>query len=131
MNGDESNLEVGDIDESFVPRFRDEVAAVELDGEAVLLDGSNGAVHTLNPTATLIWKFCDGATRLGDLIEDLVAVFDDTNGHAIHADVMALVRDFARQGLLVGVRAGPAEGDEGTAHGHTHGEHPGELHRHD
>jgi hypothetical protein len=120
------------IDEDFVARFRDTVAAVELDGEAVLLDGDTGSVHTFNPTATLVWQCCDGTSCLRDIIDDLAFVFDDIGRGQIAADVLELARAMGRQGLLVGVQAEPASAvdhehhhdhDHGHDHGHDHHDH--------
>jgi hypothetical protein len=99
------DIGVDEIDEDLVMRFRSTVAAVELDGEAVLLDSDSGAVHTLNPTATLVWLCCDGTARLGEIIDDLSEVFADAGRQVIAADVLELARTIGRLGLLEGVRA--------------------------
>lgn len=114
---------VDEIDEGFVVRFRSPVAAVELDGEAVLLDGDTGAVHTLNPTATLVWQCCDGAASLGEIIDDLADVFRDAERAAIAADVLELTREMGRQGLMDGVRAEPPEEEPHQHHHHGHDHH--------
>lgn len=113
------DIGVEEIDESLVMRFRATVAAVELDGEAVLLDGDSGAVHTLNPTATLVWLCCDGTARLGEIIDDLADVYGDAGRAVIAADVVELARSIGRQGLLEGVRADPDAA--GTGHDHRDG----------
>lgn len=95
---------VHEIDESLVPRVRRDVAAVELDGEAVLLDGT-GTVHTLNPTATLVWQCLDGTSSLREIIDDLAWVFDEAGRASIADDVVALAQDLGRKGLLEGVVA--------------------------
>lgn len=117
------DIGVDEIDESLVMRFRSSVATVELDGEAVLLDGDSGAVHTLNPTATLVWLCCDGTARLGEIIDDLADVYGDAGRAVIAADVVELARSIGRQGLLEGVRAEPppAGADRQDGDGHTHG----------
>jgi len=120
-----------EIDEDLVMRFRSAVAAVELDGEAVLLDGDTGAVHTLNPTATLVWQCCDGTTSVREIIDDLAAVFPDAGRAGIAADVLELARSIGRQGLLVGVRADPPEPEHHHEHDHHHDHHHDREHHHD
>lgn len=108
-------IDADDIDRNLVAQFRQGVTAVELDGEAVLLDGETGVVFTLNPTATLVWRCCDGAARLGEIIDDIAFVFEDTEQGRVEVDVLALVKEVGRRGLLVGVRAEVATGQ---AHNH-------------
>lgn len=98
-----------DIGETFVVRFRDSVTSVELDDEAVLLDGATEAVHTLNPTGTLVWRCVDGVASLGEIIDDFAAVFVDVARDELAADILQLVRAMGAQGLLVGVRGTPEE----------------------
>jgi hypothetical protein len=117
-----------EIGEDFVVDFRSSVAAVVLDGEAVLLDGDTGAVHTLNPTATLVWQCCDGAARLGEIIDDLADVFHEAERAAIAADVLDLARQMARQGLMQGVRAEPPEEEPHQHDHHDHDDHHQENH---
>lgn len=113
------DIGVEEIDEDLVMRFRSTVAAVELDGEAVLLDADSGAVHTLNPTATLVWLCCDGTARLGEIIDDLTDAYSDAGREVIAADVVQLARSIGRQGLLEGVRADEFEAE---THHHHHGD---------
>lgn len=94
------------IDASFAPRRRPNVAAVELDGEAVLYDEDSGAMHLLDPIATIVWKCFDGSANLEDLSFELAAAFD-ADEDVILADVLALARQLGRQGLLEGVEPDP------------------------
>ena len=58
------------------PLRRSDLVTRTVDGEIVILDLANGAVHRLNATATSIWNDCDGkstaleiATRLGATVQ--------------------------------------------------------------
>ena len=84
------------------PRFRDSVAGVELDGEAVLYDEEQDMLHLLNPTATVVWSCLDGETTLAELADDLADAFE-MPVDVIVAELVDLVRQFGQQGLLEGV----------------------------
>ncbi len=114
--------EIEEIEEGFVLHFAGDVAGAEIDGEAVLL-GGDGAVHRLNPTATLVWRCADGHATLAEIIDDLAAAFTGAERTTVAGDVMQVVRDFVRLGLLNGVRAEPAPDPAG---GHASNHHPGE-----
>ncbi|HEX2027218.1 MAG TPA: PqqD family protein [Nitriliruptorales bacterium] len=92
------------------PQRRLDLAAVELDGETVVYDQPTGGLHTLNRTATLVWSFLDGGTTLRALVGELAEVFA-TDPSILAGDVVQLVRDLGRQGLLEGVVAEPVRAD--------------------
>jgi hypothetical protein len=90
-----------DIDEGYVPHVREDVVAVEAGTETVLL-GRFGQAVLLNPTAGLVWRFFDGESALGDLIDDFAAVLDEEVDTVRH-DIIAFARVLGRVGLLDGV----------------------------
>lgn len=95
-----------DIDGRFVATHADHVAAVELDGEAVLYHEELRTVCVLNPTATVVWNCLDGSSDLDSLCVDLAAAFS-VEMEAIRQDVLGIVREFGRQGLLSEVEPDP------------------------
>jgi hypothetical protein len=97
------------IDGRFKPLARASVASVELDGEGVLYDEEQGLTHLLNPTATVVWSCLDGERSVDDLGVELAEAFG-ADVMTVSADVLALVRELARQGLLEGVSADPPRG---------------------
>ncbi len=99
------------IDASYVARRRSSVAAVELDGEAVVYDEVSGAMHLLDPIATIVWKCFDGTTSLAQLSGELAAAFDADQA-VILADVVRLARQLGGQGLLEGVAGDEPEADQ-------------------
>ena len=88
------------VDGAFVPVPRPSVAAVELDGETVLLEQTSGAMHLLNPVGTAVWASLDG----GRTIDALVELLSDESGAdpgTVRRDVTAFVHELASAGLLV------------------------------
>jgi PqqD family protein of HPr-rel-A system len=57
--------------DSDAPRPAPGVEAIELDDELVLFDPSTGALHALDPLASLIWRCLDGSTTVAELVADL------------------------------------------------------------
>ena len=89
------------IDTGFVPRVVDDVVALEVGTETVLL-GRFGQALVLNPTAGLVWQFLDGETALSELVEDFsgeLGIDTDT----VRADIVEFARALGRVGLLEGV----------------------------
>jgi len=75
------------------------VYAVEIDGEAVLLDESDNRLHRLNATAALLWACFDGTTTVRQIATEVSEEFGlpyDT----VLADVLAVADDLREQGLL-------------------------------
>jgi PqqD family protein of HPr-rel-A system len=94
------------------PHRADDLATVEVDGETVVYDERNGALHVLNPTATIVWQCLDGDVSLRELASELAAA-SGADGAQVEADVLDAVRTFARSGLLrTGSRVDPADGGE-------------------
>lgn len=82
------------------------VAAVELDGEAVLYHEQLRIVCVLDPTATLIWNSLDGEDDLATIAEQLAAQFGAPVGE-VTDDVVTGARDLGARGLLADVAADP------------------------
>jgi len=81
------------------PRTRDDLTVVELDGEAVIYDESTGALHHLNPSATIVWSLCDGATQ------DVEMAAEIADAYGVAADgvldqVREVLTSFRDSGLL-------------------------------
>jgi hypothetical protein len=91
---------------TFVPQQRDEVASVEVDGEAVLYDERVGSLHVLNVTAALLWQCFDGTGSIDDIAADMADAFG-TDPSVVRKDVLKITRQLGRQGLLAGVAPDP------------------------
>jgi hypothetical protein len=87
-------------DPSARPLPRPDLTTAELDGETVVYDPSNGQVHQLNATATLVWSLCDGERSVDDLArlvaESYAIPLDEARG-----DVAELVAGLLAANLVV------------------------------
>lgn len=115
MTDPETPVETSKLGEWSVPMIKASVCAVELDGEAVLLDDETGAVHALNRVATVVWLCLDGSVTVGGLIDDLVDTFTGADADTIRDDVLALVRTLESLGLLEPVSPDTPGGTVGAA----------------
>lgn len=76
-----------------------DVQCTVLEGEAVILNLSNGHYYTVNPVGTVIWELIDGQRPLGAVLEQMCERFDVSRDRA-HDDLVALVVRMEREGLL-------------------------------
>jgi hypothetical protein len=93
-----------DITGDAVLRFRQDLASVDVDDEIVLYDDSVQRLHRLNPTAATLWRCLDGTGSLAEIAGDIADVYHADPAEVL-ADVVALARHFATEGLLVDTRA--------------------------
>jgi hypothetical protein len=114
------------IDGSFVPRAKPGVAGIELDGEGLLYDESGSSWHLLNPTAMVIWQFCDGTGTVEELANDLAEAYQ-TDPVTVLTGTIDTVRQLGQLGLLEGVEPSPVEIQGSHAHDRQphHHEHEG------
>ena len=76
------------------------VESEELLGQELFLyDVSNGAVHTLNNGAAMVWLLCDGTRELGDIAREVVATCGLPQQEVL-AQVHETVVQFQALGLL-------------------------------
>ena len=100
--------DAGSLDADFAPARGACVYAVEIDGEAVLLDEEANRLHHLNHTATLLWACFDGHAPIRELASEIC----DELGlpyESVLADTLRVVSDLGREGLLEGVRPDHAD----------------------
>jgi Coenzyme PQQ synthesis protein D (PqqD) len=69
-----------------------------------------GALHVLNPTATLLWQCIDGVSTIEEICTDLADVLAVPYERVL-ADASAVIDDFRAKGLLLDASAPPAEPD--------------------
>lgn len=86
------------------PAVKASVAAVELDGELVVLDLDAGSLHHLDPLATVIWACLDGTGTVAEIVTDLAEVFG-ADQDMVETDVVALVERLDAEGLLASADA--------------------------
>jgi len=85
------------------PKVREDLAVVELDGEAVIYDERTNDLHLLNPTATIVFHLCDGTATMREMSADISQTFGVPDDE-IERQVRSLVRRFRDAELLETVR---------------------------
>ena len=108
---DREEIPASEVGATLAPRLRDGVGTAFLDDEAVLVDPATGASHVLDRSATLVTRFLDGESTLGEIAFDIADVLD-VDREQVEADVVALARTLGENGLLDGVARDPHAGHE-------------------
>lgn len=96
------------IDIGFIASPREGVETVPVGSEAILVRGDGVALHQLNESGALVWSCLDGAGTVAEIARDI----SDALGaplEIVEAQVLDLVQDFGKEGLLAGVE--PAKPD--------------------
>lgn len=76
------------------------VAARALDGEMMIMSGSDSVLFTLNKTATILWQAADGITPLERIVEQRICKeFDVTPAEALR-DAEALAQGLAEHEIM-------------------------------
>lgn len=95
-----------DIEKDAVYVPSDNIVAREIEGELIIVPLIAGIgdledeLFTLNETGRVIWSALDGKSTLKDIIERLTEAYDSESGE-IEQDVMGLVEELVRRGMLV------------------------------
>jgi hypothetical protein len=84
----------------FVPKVRNGVHAV---GNDQLLLYRDGELHLLSPTATVLWRVCDGRAAISELVDDLADEFR-VERPVMESDIRTTVGTWVERGLLVDAR---------------------------
>jgi hypothetical protein len=80
------------------PKARAEGIHTEtMDSDLLVFDEETGNAHSLNRTAAIVWRNCDG-TRT---VDDLVAVLSDELGEVADEDLVLVTLDDLRAGNLI------------------------------
>ena len=82
------------------PLRKKSVLRRDMGEETVLYDEQTGAVHALNPTASLVWDLCDGKHSVGAMEESLRDRFNVGGGEAVAEDIRKVIERFQSEGLL-------------------------------
>jgi PqqD family protein of HPr-rel-A system len=81
------------------PKVRQDLAVVELDGEAVIYDEAAGSLHHLNPSATIVFRLCDGSATVKELAADIAAAVDIETAE-VERQIRSALKQFRDEGLL-------------------------------
>jgi len=84
------------------PQRRPELLSERAGRETLVYGSGQGAVHALNPTASLIWDLCDGAHSLAEIEQAVRLAFAVPTERDLAADVRATLAEFQSKGLLLG-----------------------------
>jgi hypothetical protein len=76
------------------------VAARSLDGEMMIMSGTDSTLFTLNKTATIIWQSADGTTPLDEIVEHRICPEYEVEPAAALQDAETLARELATHGIL-------------------------------
>ena len=82
------------------PRIRDNFVYQELDGHVVLLDRNSKRVFKLNPSASLIFYFCDGDHAERSILMEMSRVFKDVERDVLAGDLRRTLATFKREGII-------------------------------
>jgi len=80
-------------------RVHDEMLA---DGSLVLYNGCRQQVLTLNPTAALVWEYCDGEHSVDAIVDEIAGVFPSEPRPDL--DVRTMLDSFLQTGLIMAER---------------------------
>lgn len=69
------------------------------DLSSVAVDPTSGQAHALTPVATAIFERCDGTMTVGEIVDDVVDIFDCTRDQAAR-DVPAFLADLKARDLI-------------------------------
>jgi len=83
------------------------VEHVEVDGEIVAFDTESGALHLLDPLATVIWNLLDGSATLLETSDDLASALGRPGDEMLPL-VLELVGRLEDLALVHRVAQGPA-----------------------
>ena len=94
------------------PRFRvnsDEVTSKILDGEAIIINLSDGVYYSLVGPGTVVWAMASAGSGAEEIAGELIARYGETSDD-VQADVESLLEKLAAERLLVPAAEGDAAG---------------------
>ncbi len=76
-----------------------EVAAKVMDGEAIMINLSNGMYYSMNNVGGLIWEMIEGRHRLETIVEGVLSRYDGS-AEQVRADVERVVAELVQENLV-------------------------------
>jgi len=98
---------------SLQARFRPnekEVAAKVLDGEAIIINLSNGIYYSMDKVGGLLWAMIEAGHSLEETVEEIVARYDVSSEQA-RADIERLAADLIQENLVLASDHVPPPGE--------------------
>ena len=98
---------------TFETRLRpneEEVAAKVIDGEAILINLSNGMYYSMDEVGGLVWEMIEGEHSLGEIAAGIATCYD-ISSEVAEADVHRLADELVRESLVMVSTAAAAAGE--------------------
>jgi hypothetical protein len=96
------------LDGSYVAARTPGVVAVDVGGEAVLVDEATSQLHLLNGSGALLWTCFEGDSSLAEICADVADALE-VPFEQVLADALALVVDLADRGICYDGREPPPD----------------------
>ena len=90
------------------PCRRKDIVLKKLGKERLLYNPTTDKVHTLNPTASLIWSLCDGKHSLQEIKKAIYENFSIKETIEIEKDILKNLKELQELGLLEEVKSSKA-----------------------
>ncbi len=76
-----------------------EVAAKVMDGEAIMINLSNGIYYSMNNVGGLVWEMIEGRHSLEKIVEGVLSRYDGS-AEQVRADVERVVAELVQENLV-------------------------------
>jgi len=86
------------VDGSFRPQRDPTVRMVSIDDEVILVE-SNGRLHVLNATASLLWECFDGTVTIAELADEIATEMDVARQDVL-SDTLRAAQHFVDRGIV-------------------------------
>jgi hypothetical protein len=77
------------------------VEEAPLQGELMIFDPASSRFFVLNRTMTFVWRRCDGAHAVGDMVDELRREFSEVDRETAEGDLKKALGELASLGLVV------------------------------
>jgi hypothetical protein len=88
---------------------KEEVAAKVIDGEAIMINLSNGTYYSMSNVGAFIWEMIEGKLDLGEMAETVAAHYDVSPSQA-QADIERLAAELVQERLIIPAEKGIPRG---------------------
>lgn len=83
------------------PRRNPQVEEAPLQGELMIFDPASSRFFVLNRTMTFVWRRCDGAHGLPEMLDELGTEFAEVDRETAAGDLERALRELTSLGLVV------------------------------
>jgi hypothetical protein len=82
-------------------RRNPQVEEAPLQGELMIFDPATSRFFVLNRTMTFVWRRCDGAHGIAEMLDELGGEFSEVDREAAEGDLKKALGELASLGLVV------------------------------